>query len=86
MICCKCHNIKCVKMFNYRDALIVTTLDTFTNVLASIAIFGLLGNLARKLNIDNFDEVVKSGTGLAFISYPDAVAKFDWAPQVSQRS
>lgn len=27
--------------------------------------------------------VVKGGPGLAFISYPDAIAKFDWLPQVS---
>ena len=28
------------------------------------------------------DEVVKSGTGLAFISYPTAIGKFEWMPQL----
>lgn len=67
----------------YRDAMIVTTLDTFTSLLAGVTIFGILGNLAHNLKIDNIDEVVKSGSGLAFISYPDAIAKFDFVPQVT---
>ena len=28
------------------------------------------------------DQVIKSGTGLAFISYPSAIAKFDYVPQL----
>ena len=27
-------------------------------------------------------QVVKSGAGLAFVSYPEVLAKFDFAPQV----
>lgn len=63
--------------------MIITTLDTFTSLLAGITIFAILGNLAHNLNIDNIGDVVKSGSGLAFISYPDAIAKFDVVPQVS---
>lgn len=63
--------------------MIVTTLDTVTSLLSGFTIFGVLGNLAHNLKIDNIDEVVKSGTGLAFISYPDAIAKFDFVPQVN---
>ena len=63
--------------------MIVTTLDTFTSLIAGITIFGILGNLAHNLNIKNVGDVVKSGTGLAFISYPDAILKFDVLPQVS---
>nr|CAI5822970.1 unnamed protein product [Callosobruchus analis] len=64
----------------YRDAMVVTTLDTFTSVLAGLIIFGILGNLADKMNV-GVDEVVKyGGTGLAFISYPEAIAKFDAVP------
>lgn len=66
----------------FRDVLIVTTLDTFTSLLAGITIFGILGNLAHNLNIDDIGKVVESGTGLAFISYPDAISKFDVVPQV----
>lgn len=62
--------------------MIVTTLDTFTSLMAGITIFGILGNLAHNLGIDNIEDVVKSGTGLAFISYPDAISKFDVMPQV----
>lgn len=66
----------------YRDANIVTTLDTFTSLLAGCCIFGILGNLAHELNVDDVSQVVKSGAGLAFISYPDAIAKFKTFPQI----
>ena len=41
----------------------------------------MLGNLASELNVP-VEEVIKSGTGLAFISYPMAIAKFDYVPQL----
>lgn len=66
----------------YRDANIVTTLDTFTSLLAGCCIFGILGNLAHELGVEDVSKVVKSGAGLAFISYPDAIAKFKTLPQV----
>ncbi|XP_031628887.1 sodium-dependent nutrient amino acid transporter 1-like [Contarinia nasturtii] len=66
----------------YRDVLIVTSLDTFTSLIAGITIFGILGNLAHNMQIDDISKVVKSGTGLAFISYPDAISKFEYLPQV----
>ncbi|XP_059618026.1 sodium-dependent nutrient amino acid transporter 1-like isoform X1 [Phlebotomus argentipes] len=65
----------------YRDAMIVTTLDTFTSLLGGITMFAILGNLAHNLNA-HITEVVKVGSGLAFISYPDAISKFDWVPQL----
>lgn len=61
--------------------MIVTSIDTGTSLLAGITIFGILGNLAHNLGTD-VGSVVKSGAGLAFISYPDAIAKFQFAPQV----
>ncbi|KAB0805143.1 hypothetical protein PPYR_02113 [Photinus pyralis] len=63
-----------------RDALVVTTLDTFTSLLAGTTIFGILGNLAHELNVPVEDVVKSGGTGLAFISYPDAIAKFQSVP------
>ncbi|XP_037954738.1 sodium-dependent nutrient amino acid transporter 1 [Teleopsis dalmanni] len=66
----------------YRDAMIVTSLDTVTSLLAGITIFSILGNLAHNLNKSSIKEVVQSGTGLAFISYPDAIAKFESVPQL----
>jgi len=66
----------------YRDANIVTTLDTFTSLLSGVIIFGILGNLAHESGTKDIASVVKAGPGLAFISYPDAIAKFKMLPQV----
>lgn len=65
-----------------RDAMVVTTLDTFTSLLAGTTIFGILGNLAYEMDDDVENVIGGGGTGLAFISYPDAIAKFDAVPWV----
>lgn len=65
----------------HRDATIVTLLDTFTSLLAGFTIFGILGHLAHEIGTTDIGSVVKGGTGLAFISYPDAIAKFKDIPQ-----
>ena len=69
----------------YRDALIISITDTLTSLLAGFTIFSILGNLAEELDMP-IDKVINSGTGLAFISYPMAIAKFEHAPQVSRSS
>jgi len=67
----------------HRDAIIVTTLDTFTSLLGGFTIFGILGNLAHNMGEKDISKVVKSGgSGLAFISYPEAISKFTFVPQV----
>lgn len=66
----------------YRDATIVTTLDTFTSLFAGCTIFGILGHLAHEIGTDDIKSVVNGGSGLAFISYPEAIARFRFAPQV----
>lgn len=66
----------------YRDANIVTTLDTFTSLLSGVIIFGILGNLAHESGTKDIASVVKAGPGLAFISYPEAIAKFKVMPQI----
>jgi hypothetical protein len=66
-----------------RDAMIVTTLDTITSLLAGCTIFSILGNLIYEMGAEDIKSVVKGGPGLAFVSYPDAIAKFDAVPQVS---
>lgn len=63
--------------------MVVTFLDTFTSVLAGLIIFGILGNLASKMNAEVGDVVKSGGTGLAFISYPEAIARFNAVPWVS---
>ena len=65
----------------YRDALIISFTDTFTSLLAGFTIFSVLGNLAFELEKDVKD-VIQSGAGLAFISYPMAIGKFSFMPQI----
>jgi solute carrier family 6 amino acid transporter-like protein 5/7/9/14 len=63
--------------------MIVTTLDTFTSLIAGFTIFGILGNLAYNVNENDISNVVKSGgSGLAFVSYPEAISKFESLPQL----
>lgn len=58
-------------------------MDTFTSLLAGFTIFAILGNLAFNLGESDISKVTKSGgSGLAFISYPDAIAKFEAVPQL----
>jgi len=57
-------------------------MDTFTSLLAGFTVFAILGSLAAELNVD-ISEVAKSGPGLIFVSYADAISKFDWVPQVN---
>lgn len=70
----------------YRDATIVTSIDTFTSLLAGVTIFGILGHLAHETGTEDIATVVKGGPGLAFISYPDAIARFQYLPQVFSAS
>jgi solute carrier family 6 amino acid transporter-like protein 5/7/9/14 len=63
--------------------MIVTTLDTFTSLLAGCTIFSILGNLKYEMGEDSINNVVTGGPGLAFVTYPDAIAKFYAVPQVS---
>lgn len=65
-----------------RDVLIVTIMNLIVSVVAGCIIFAILGNLALETGTTDIKHVVKGGTGLAFISYPDAIAKFDFAPQL----
>ncbi|EFX84368.1 hypothetical protein DAPPUDRAFT_46779 [Daphnia pulex] len=65
----------------YRDSTIVSLADTGTSILAGITIFSILGNLAYESG-KPIQDVVKGGTGLAFISYPEAISKFDAVPQL----
>jgi len=60
----------------YRDANIVTTMDTFTSLLAGCCVFATLGHLKHELGVESIEDVLKPGAGLAFISYPEAIAKF----------
>lgn len=62
-----------------RDTMIVCFGNCFTSVFAGFAIFSILGFLARELGVEVKD-VVQSGSGLAFIAYPDLVTRLPWSP------
>lgn len=63
----------------YKDAIITCIVNTLTSVLAGIVTFSILGHLAREQNTDVGD-VVKSGPGLVFLTYPEVVLKLPGAP------
>uniref|UniRef100_A0A1I8ATY5 Sodium-and chloride-dependent glycine transporter 2 n=1 Tax=Steinernema glaseri TaxID=37863 RepID=A0A1I8ATY5_9BILA len=56
----------------FRDALIITCADGFMSVFGGTAVFSVLGFMSTKLNVE-LKDVVKGGTGLAFIVYPEAM-------------
>ncbi|XP_052078661.1 sodium-dependent proline transporter-like [Mytilus californianus] len=62
-----------------RDAFLVTLINCCTSVFAGFAVFSLLGFMAHTLNRDVKD-VVDSGPGLAFIAYPEGIARMPAAP------
>ncbi len=61
--------------------MIVSLIDTFTSLLAGFTVFSILGNLAYEANAD-IATVAKSGPGLVFVSYADAIGKFAHVPQL----
>ena len=63
----------------YRDAVIVAIGNCVTSVFAGFVIFGIIGYMAHELGA-KVEEVVTQGVGLAFIAYPEAVAKMPISP------
>lgn len=49
---------------------------------AGVIVFGFLGNLAEMTGNEDLSQVIQGGSGMAFVSYPDAISKFEMAPQV----
>lgn len=67
-----------------RDALLVSLINCSTSVFAGFAIFSLLGHMAFITN-RLVEEVADSGPGLAFVAYPEGIAKLaePWPPIVA---
>ncbi|KAF5291489.1 hypothetical protein FQR65_LT01801 [Abscondita terminalis] len=61
----------------YSDTLIITSVDTLTSILSGVTIFSILGHLAHQLNVEVTEVISSGGTRLAFVTYPDAIAKFE---------
>ncbi|PIK62057.1 putative sodium- and chloride-dependent glycine transporter 2 [Apostichopus japonicus] len=63
----------------YSDSMFVAIANCATSILAGFVIFSIVGFMAHELN-QEIDEVVDQGYGLAFIAYPEAVARLPGAP------
>ncbi|XP_014606088.1 PREDICTED: sodium- and chloride-dependent GABA transporter 1-like isoform X1 [Polistes canadensis] len=62
----------------YRDALITCVVNTLTCLLAGCLTFSILGHIALEQGTE-VSEVVKSGPGLVFLTYPEVVLKLPGA-------
>ena len=60
------------------NAFITALADGGTAFLAGFAVFGVLGYLASQTGLP-MDEIARGGIGLAFITYPTAIAKMPFA-------
>ncbi|XP_057326687.1 sodium- and chloride-dependent glycine transporter 1-like [Microplitis mediator] len=63
----------------YKDSLIVAVSNIGTSFFAGLVIFSVIGFLAHELNVP-VASVVDQGAGLAFIVYPEVVARLPIAP------
>ncbi|CAK9300373.1 unnamed protein product [Gordionus sp. m RMFG-2023] len=55
-----------------KDTWIVTLINSFTSLFAGFAIFSIIGNMSVIKNVP-IETIAASGTGLAFIAYPEAL-------------
>lgn len=62
-----------------RDAIVIAFANCTTSFFAGFVIFSVLGFLATELDVE-VSEVVSSGSGLAFIVYPAAIARMPYPP------
>nr|XP_031828165.1 sodium- and chloride-dependent betaine transporter-like [Nomia melanderi] len=62
----------------YKDALITCVVNTLTCLLAGCVTFSILGHIASEQGTE-VSEVVKSGPGLVFLTYPEVVLKLPGA-------
>lgn len=55
-------------------------MDTGTSIISGLVIFGILGHLAHVMGVQ-IEEVTTSNIALAFMAYPETIAKIDFVPQ-----
>lgn len=56
----------------FRDAIIMCVINSSTSIIAGFVVFSVLGYMANAIG-KRVDDVVKSGVGLAFLVYPEAI-------------
>ncbi|XP_018324481.1 sodium- and chloride-dependent GABA transporter 1 [Agrilus planipennis] len=62
----------------YKDAFITCIVNTLTSIVAGCVTFSILGYLALEKGT-TVPEVVTSGPGLVFLTYPEVVLKLPWS-------
>lgn len=67
-----------------RDVLIISFLDFFASVLASVCVFSVIGYLANKQGVDVKDFTPEGGThqNLLFVLFPQAIVEMDEDPRL----
>ncbi|KAH3896571.1 hypothetical protein DPMN_020748 [Dreissena polymorpha] len=58
----------------YGDALIISSMDLITSIIAGFVVFTNLGGMAKAIGV-SVQDVAKGGYGLAFVAYPEALSK-----------
>lgn len=63
----------------HRDSILVLFANAGTSIFSGFVVFSIIGYLANELELP-VDEVVEQGVGLAFMVYPEVVARLPISP------
>uniref|UniRef100_A0A7E4VEG9 Transporter n=1 Tax=Panagrellus redivivus TaxID=6233 RepID=A0A7E4VEG9_PANRE len=58
----------------YSTAITLTVADAIMSLFGGLSVFSVLGFMSKQLNLP-IDQVIQSGTGLAFVAYPEAMSR-----------
>lgn len=58
----------------YGDAMLIAVMDVVTSLIAGFVIFTTFGGMAKNIGVE-VQDVAKSGYGLAFVAYPEALSQ-----------